>query len=145
MDPEKLSSAKPTSHEMEFIARSSPAIADIAAILISRRQEQHSELVVRITLDVPSFHYYHSVVRKDGEGLCSADDAVRWMDAVDLRHDQIAQVFMDSVQHELLRRGVTPDGYEIRTSLRTNSAALSIRQGLQVRSDSFSRRRPEKS
>jgi len=131
VDPEKLNNAKPTFHEMEYIARSSSAIADIAAMVISRIREHGSTLLVRISLDVPSFHYYHSVVRKFEEGLCTAEDALKWMDAVDLRHDQIFQVFTHSVQHELLRRGVTPAWYEIRTSLRTTSAAISIRQALQ--------------
>jgi hypothetical protein len=133
VDPALLEQSKPTFHEMEYLARSSSAIADVVAMLVARIQEKGSKLCVGITLDVPSFHYYHSVVTKVEQGLCTTEVASRWMDAVDRRHDQVSKVFTQSVQYELLRRGVDALKYDIYTSSRMNSTATSIRQSLDSR------------
>ncbi|KAJ0419630.1 hypothetical protein BJY00DRAFT_313779 [Aspergillus carlsbadensis] len=129
LDADQLTQAKPTLNEMESIARSSSAIADIAAMAISRIREQHSGLRLRINLDIPSWHYYHSAMNKFAHGLCTATEALGWMDAVDRRHDQIGRVFMESVRYELGRRGIRDhSSYEIRISSKGNAAALLIRK-----------------
>jgi hypothetical protein len=133
VDPVLLEKSKPTFHEMEYLARSSSAIADVVAMLVSRVRESRTKLCVGITLDVPSFHYYHSVVTKVEQGSCTPEVALRWMNAVDLRHDQISHVFTRSVQHELQRREVDPIRYTITTSSRTNLTATSIRQALEAK------------
>ena len=125
-----VESLKPTFHEVDFIARSSPAIADIAAMLICRAQNGKSRPHVTINLDVPSFHYYHTAVKQYEEGTCTATEALQWMNAVDLRHDQIGEVFTKAIQHEIQRRGIYFDGYEIRVSPRNNFLARAIRKGL---------------
>lgn len=132
IDVERLAQAKPTFHEADYIARSSSAIADVAAMVMSRIREHRSGQRVNITLDVPSWHYYHSAVTKFAQRRCTATEALVWMDAVDQRHDQIGEAFMHSVQHELGKRGIVHghSGYEIRISSRTTSAALSIRKAL---------------
>jgi hypothetical protein len=131
INPGKLQQAKPTLYEMEYIARSSSAIADIASVLISKsKSEQRFRPHVNITLDIPSFHYYHTVVGKFEQGLCCASEAMNWMEAIDLRHDQIAHVFSCSVRHELHRRGVDYVNCKINVSSRTNSVACSVRQAI---------------
>lgn len=127
----KIMYSKPTIYEMEYIARSSSAIADIASVLIARTRGHRSRPLISIGLDVPSFQYYYSVVDKFDKGLCPARKALEWIDAVDLRHDQIAQVFTNSVEHELRRRGANPDDYRIHASSRSTTVALSIKQALQ--------------
>ncbi len=131
LDAEYLRHAKPTFHEMDYIARSSSAIADVATMAISRNREQRSGSRVSISLDIPSWHYYGLPVANFAQGLCTATEALDWMDSVDQRHDQIGRVFMESVQHEVGKRGIHDhSGYQIQTSSRTNSVAFSIRKAL---------------
>jgi hypothetical protein len=89
LDADRLAQAKPTLNEIDYIARSSPAIADMAAMVIARigEQEAQSGLRLSINLGIPSWHYYHSAVDKFAEGLCAASEALGWMDAVGRRHD----------------------------------------------------------
>ncbi|KFZ17957.1 hypothetical protein V501_01465 [Pseudogymnoascus sp. VKM F-4519 (FW-2642)] len=131
VDPDKITHIKPTINETDYIARSSSAIADIASILTARIREQNSTQLVRIKLDIPSFQYYHWVVDKFEKHLCTGIEALKWMEAVDIWHGQIAKVFTNSVQHQLRRRGVSPDSYEINIPSRITSFALSIREALQ--------------
>ena len=121
----------PTLQEVEHIARSSGAIADLAALFISRVQERRSNVLVTITLDIPSFHYYHSVVEKFRTGLWSTKTALEWMDAVDLRHDQIAMVYTGMVKQELERRGILGN-YEVRTSSTSSPVARLSREALRL-------------
>ncbi|KAJ5780435.1 hypothetical protein N7457_005595 [Penicillium paradoxum] len=131
IDVDQLSHAEPTFHEMDYISRSSTAIADIVAMTISRIQEQRSSRRLAIKLDIPSWHYYHSAVAVFAQGKCSAIEALKWMDAVDRRHDQIGQVFTESVEHELRKRGINDrSSYEIHTSSRTELAALLIKRSM---------------
>ncbi|KAL8654639.1 MAG: hypothetical protein Q9226_003356 [Calogaya cf. arnoldii] len=120
----------PTLQESEHMARSSSAIADLAAMLISRSRERRSEVRISIGLDIPSFHYYHSVIELFERGRCTASTALEWMNAVDLRHDQIAKVYVGLVQYELERRGISSD-YEIHVSPKSNFAARLVRKCLQ--------------
>lgn len=131
VDPDKITHTKPTINETDYIAHSSSAIADIASMFIARIREQNSKQLVSIKLDIPSFQYYHWVVDKFEKQLCTSIEALKWMEAVDIRHYQIAKVFMNSVQHELRQRGVNSDSYEIHIPTRITSFALSIREALQ--------------
>lgn len=138
LDVSKLRYARPTLYEMEYIARSSSAIADVASIIISKAHALEAQgrdgisVPVNISLDVPSFHYYQSIDKKLERGLCTASEALQWIEAVDRRHDQVAAVFATSVRHELRRRGVAPPhGCEIHVSPRANMVASSIRQAVQ--------------
>ena len=137
VDVRKLLYANPTLYEMEYIARSSSAIADVAATIILRstalEQRAHHEfsLPVSITLDVPSFHYYQLIDDKLEQGLCSASEAIAWIEAVEQRYDQVARVFENAVRYELGRRGISPtQDCEIRVSPRTNLVASSIHRAL---------------
>ena len=138
IDVQKLLYPKPTLYEMEFVARSSSTIADTASTIVSRgkafhRQRHHgSGVPVRITLDVPSFHYYQAIDEQIDRGLCTATEALRWMEAIELRYDQIAAVFEKSVRHELHQRGQASSyNCEIRVTPRASLVAASIRQALQ--------------
>ncbi|KAL8853028.1 MAG: hypothetical protein Q9221_002058 [Calogaya cf. arnoldii] len=121
----------PTTSEVEYVARSSTAIADVASMLVLRLRERSPEVKVRISLDVPSFHYYHNVVDMFERGVCTSDEALTWMDLVDSRHDQVAQVFTGLVRHELVRRGVSAVECEINTPPKYNPVSSLIRKALQ--------------
>ncbi|KAJ5170829.1 uncharacterized protein N7500_003612 [Penicillium coprophilum] len=121
----------PTYNELDYIARSSSAIADVAAMNISRAREQGSERRINIKLDIPSWHYFHSVATKFALKQCSNIQALDWMDAVDQRHDQMGQVFVESIKYELEQRGIDSTGYVIDITSRTNPAALLIRTALE--------------
>jgi hypothetical protein len=127
-----LSLAPATIHELEYIARCSSAIADMAVMFISRRGQERSTPTISIGLDIPSWHYHPSVVQAYERGHCSATEALRWMNAVNRRHDQISYVFTSAVRHELRRRGANSSDYEVHTSEKTNLVAAAIRQGLQI-------------
>ncbi|KAI4132184.1 MAG: hypothetical protein LQ338_000850 [Usnochroma carphineum] len=63
-------------------------------------------------------------------GLCASKTALDWMDAVDLRHDQIAEVYTGYVRNELEKRGVLGEGFTIHASSRSNLVARSAREAL---------------
>ena len=128
----QLSCAPATIHELEYIARCSSAIADMVVMFISRRGQEPSTPTISIGLDIPSWHYHPSVVKAYRQGHCTATEALRWMDAVNRRHDQISYVFTSAIQHEIRRRGANSSDYEIYTSDKTNPAAAAIRQCLQT-------------
>jgi hypothetical protein len=130
-DIEKLRQARPTSHEMDYISRSSTAIADIAGVLVSRVHGHGVQVPVRISLDIPSFHYDHSAITTFDDGVCTAEEALHWFEAVDFRRDQIAHVFTTAVRHQLRRRGVDPADYEIRDSSKATPMASLIKAALQ--------------
>lgn len=130
VDPAMLNTG-PTLQEMEYIARSSSTMADVAAMFSTRLQESRSNVVVALRLDIPSFQYYHLVIERFRMRLCSAKTALEWMDAVDLRRDQIAKVYTGMVQHELERRGILRD-YEIYTTSKSNFLARSTREALRL-------------
>jgi hypothetical protein len=132
IDVNQLRNAKPTFHEMDYIARSSTAIADVVATTVSRLQEQRSSRRVFIKLDVPSWHYYHSAVKAFTQEDCNAAQALEWISAVDQRRDQIGQVFMGTIEDELQVRGIRDSSnYEINLSSTNNIAALVIKGALQ--------------
>ncbi|KAL8895237.1 MAG: hypothetical protein Q9192_003761 [Flavoplaca navasiana] len=123
--------AAPTIQELERIARSSTAIADVAAVVALRLRERSSKVKIGIYLDIPSFHYYYGVLERFESGDCTSSNALAWMDAVDMRHDQFAQIYTGLVQSELSRRGVVSvQEYEVRVSSGSNYVSRSIRQSL---------------
>jgi hypothetical protein len=130
VDIEKLRQAQPTFHEMEYISRSSIAIADIVGMLISRFCCQRVEVPVTIGLDIPSFHYYHVAITAFNNGIYTHEEALQWCEAVDIRHDQIAHVFSTAVRHQLQLRGVDPADYKIRISPKVAPMVSSIKADL---------------
>ncbi|ERF71372.1 hypothetical protein EPUS_09296 [Endocarpon pusillum Z07020] len=127
-----LSLAPATINELEYIARWSSTIADMAVMFISRRGKERSGPTISIGLDIPSWHYHPSVVQAYERGHCNATEALRSMDAVNRRHDQISYVFTSAIQHELRKRGANSGDYDIHSSDKTNPVAAAIRQGLQI-------------
>lgn len=97
-----LERAEPTIYELENIARVAPAIADVVASFNTNHGHPRHEL--NTCLDIPSFHYYHTVDERLRDGLCTFPEALRWMDAVEKRHFRISRVFRRYIQHELARR-----------------------------------------
>ncbi|KAF1847420.1 uncharacterized protein K460DRAFT_257641, partial [Cucurbitaria berberidis CBS 394.84] len=132
-DVEILRQARPTFHELEYISRSSTAIADIVGVLVSTSQVQGVQTPVSIGLDVPSFHYYHSAITAFDNGICTAEEALQWCEAVDLRHDQISHVFTAAVHHQLRRRGIEDSKYSIRVSTKATHMAFSLKSALRDR------------
>lgn len=109
--------ADPTLYEMEYIARASQAIADIVALLLAQKESKRAGSsnrhtsnfpTVRITLDIPSFHYYHTVLTFIEKQFCSFDEAIEWFDQVDRRHNQISTVFKATLLDQLHKRGFDP-------------------------------------
>lgn len=105
VDASRLICASPTLYEVEFIARASPVMADITATILDTIKDVDN-ITLQICLDVPNFHYYHSVHSRLEEGTCSLDEALRWMRLVLRRHEQVSQVFRRYLVHQLARRGV---------------------------------------
>ena len=128
---EKLSFAPVTLNELESIVRCSSSLADIVMMLIYRIRNESYIRTINITVDIPSWHYYWSVVAKFEQGNCTASEALQWMDAIDLRHDQISHVFRSAARHELQKRGARAEDVDIQISQKENAAAISIRQSLQ--------------
>ncbi|KAH8696536.1 hypothetical protein BGW36DRAFT_452200 [Talaromyces proteolyticus] len=99
--------SKITLYEVEYLSRAVPVIADLAAALSTNNLYQQIPLNIR--LDIPSFHYYHSLEERLRDGRCSFLEALHWMHAVEKRHHQLSRVFCRLLDHELSRRqGVTP-------------------------------------
>ncbi|KAJ5570098.1 uncharacterized protein N7459_009528 [Penicillium hispanicum] len=114
-DVEKLSRAKPTLYEVEYLARSAPVIADLASILTPDHEQ--STRALSISVDVPSFHYYLSVDEhlRNG-GSCTFTEALQWMAAVEKRHQQISQVFCRYINYKVSRRRGTSRNFDIQVS-----------------------------
>lgn len=107
IDIPRLQSAKVTLYEAEYLARAVPVIADLATVLSENNRYQQTPLSIR--LDIPSFHYYHSLEERLRDGCCTFPEALQWMHAVQKRHHQLSRVFSRLVDHELCRRwGETP-------------------------------------
>jgi hypothetical protein len=110
-------------------------IADVASIIVSKKQDMDLKPSVSpakfcISLDVPKFHYYQSTFGKLDQGLCTASEALRWIDAVDRRHDQIGTVLENSIRHEIHRRGISSVICRVNTSSSSKLLGLSIRESL---------------
>lgn len=69
-------------------------------MFISRSRERDRFSVTKITigLDTPSFQNYHSVLEVFDRGSCTLKKALAWIDAVDLRRDQLAELFTAGIQ-----------------------------------------------
>lgn len=113
LDVEKLRYSRPTLYEVEYIARAAPVIADFAALLdtnvhlIRNSSPFSSGLSLGLCLDVPSFHYYHSLDGRLRNNSCTFAEAIQWMDEVQKRHVRISSVFRNYIVRELARRGST--------------------------------------
>ncbi|KAL8875612.1 MAG: hypothetical protein Q9198_006054, partial [Flavoplaca austrocitrina] len=123
--------AAPTIQELERIARSSTAIADVAAVVVLRLWERSSKVKIGICLDIPSFHYYCGVLERFESDDCISSNAPAWMDAVDMRHDQFTQIYTGLVQTELSQRGVSVKEYHVRVSSGSNYGVSIDRQTLE--------------
>ncbi|OJJ05765.1 hypothetical protein ASPVEDRAFT_32121 [Aspergillus versicolor CBS 583.65] len=132
VDVDLLKNSIPTYNELDYIARASSAIADIAAMTILRACEQGSGQRIEIKLDVPSWHYFHTVATTFASRLCSNTEALQWMDTIDQRHDQIGQTFVEAIRDGLEQRGIRDrTSYGIGITSRTNPAAALIRTAIQ--------------
>jgi hypothetical protein len=102
LDISRLQSAEVTLYEVEYLARAVPVIADLATALSANNQYQPRPLSIR--LDIPSFHYYHSLEERLRDRCCTFPEALQWMHAVEKRHHQLSRVFCRLIDHELSRR-----------------------------------------
>jgi hypothetical protein len=121
-----------TLYELEYIARSAPAIADLAIAsrpAVERADYDDGKQVYQapqICLDVPSFHYYQHVDELLRSGRCGFDEALRSLRAIEKHHQQISHIFRGYLEDELLLRdpsakacliSVTPGGAPILSSM----------------------------
>lgn len=100
---------RPTLYEIESLVRLPNNIADIVSTL-------PAELDATITLDVPRVQYYAFLLDLYAGGRCSREHIKSWLEIIDRRHDQIAEVFERAVQDALQRRGVDRDNVRIELS-----------------------------
>ncbi|KAI0871747.1 hypothetical protein GGS24DRAFT_44392 [Hypoxylon argillaceum] len=137
VDASRLTSSTPTLYEAEYIARTCPVIADMGATIfdtITRARGQNpsvSDITLEIGLDVPNFHYFHSVQSKVQDQACTFPEALRWMQAVIKRHEQVADVFQGYLLHELAQRGMELSRMKIEVSRRGITVAAHILEALE--------------
>ncbi|KAK8032674.1 hypothetical protein PG990_002408 [Apiospora arundinis] len=129
LDVSKLSSQEPTLYELEIIARSSSAIADVASHILGKNPAA-KPIPLEIVLDAPSWHYFQVVHGNLASGHCTPAEALDWLQAVELRCEQVTTVFENSVRHEMGLRGVPAGFYHILTAPGTAGVGTSIRQAL---------------
>lgn len=123
-----LSYPKPTIYEIEFIARAAPAIADLACTLLARNKDCGLSTPVSINLDIPTWHYYKAIGSNLDQGLCTADDALLYVKAIERRHDQVSAVFETAIRYACSVRGFANP--VINTSSRFNSVSACIKSAL---------------
>lgn len=122
-----------TLYELDYIARSVPAIAYLAiafghvAASADRDDREIVHLPSHIYLDIPSFHYHQPIDDHLRSGRCGFDKVRQWLRAIETHHDQISHVFRGHLSHELQRRepsakacsiSVTPGGERVLASIR---------------------------
>ncbi|KAI1864631.1 hypothetical protein JX265_008355 [Neoarthrinium moseri] len=129
LDISKLYYPRPTLYEMEVIARSASVIADIAAQMLAR-DAVSKKVSFQIVLDLPSWHYYQIVHDSFVAGQCSSAEALDWLQALELRCEQMAVVFGNAVRHEIDERGVGSGSYEILVAPGTASVGSTIQSSL---------------
>lgn len=100
---------RPTLYEIESLVRLPITIANIVSTL-------PITLDVTITLDVPRTQYYALQLDLYARGLCSGEYVNSWLDTIDRRHDQVAEVFEKAVRDTLERRGVDRKNLKIELS-----------------------------
>ncbi|KAI1313245.1 hypothetical protein F5Y03DRAFT_338507 [Xylaria venustula] len=137
VDASRLICPTPTLYEVEYIARACPVIADMATTILdttTRARGQNpsvGEITLQVGLDVPSFHYFHSVQSKVQDGACTFPEALRWMNLVIQRHHQIAEVFHGYLLHQLTQRGVEASQIKVEISKRGITVAAHILEALE--------------
>ena len=122
-----------TLYELEYIARSAPAIADLAmasrpaAERTGHNNKDKAYQPSQICLDIPSFHYYQTIDDLLRSGRCGFAEALHWLRAIETHHQQISHIFRGYLHVELLRRdpslkscfiSVTPGGEQILSTIR---------------------------
>jgi hypothetical protein len=105
LDTRKLLEMQPTLYEVERIAGSSSAIADIAALIFSK-YDGKCHVPLNIILDLPTWHYYQSIEGRLQHRGYKPSEVMDWFEAIMLRSQQLAGVLKSAVLHELERRGV---------------------------------------
>ncbi|KAI0197713.1 hypothetical protein F4808DRAFT_437891 [Astrocystis sublimbata] len=137
VDASRFMSSAPTFYEVEYIARACPVIADMGATIFDttkRARELNNgagDIALQIGLDVPTFHYFHSVQSKVQDKACTFPEALRWMQIVIKRHEQIAEVFQGYLLHQLAQRGLGPSQMQIQVSKRGITVAAHILEALE--------------
>ncbi|KAJ2985517.1 hypothetical protein NUW58_g5484 [Xylaria curta] len=137
VDASRLISSMPTLYEVEYIARACPVIADMGATIfdtITRARGPNpsvGDITLEVGLDVPNFHYFHSVQSKVQDQTCTFPEALRWMQAVIKRHEQIAELFQGYLLHQLAQRGVESSQMKIEVSRRGIPVAAHILEALE--------------
>lgn len=116
-------SQRPTLYEIESLVRLPIAIANIVSTL-------PTTLDVIITLDVPRTQYYAFPLDLYARGLCSREYVNSWLDIIDRRHDQVAEVFEKAVRDALERRDVNRKNLKIEISAGLEKIVPYIREAI---------------
>lgn len=83
IDLTALNCLEPTTYEIEYIARAAPAIADLACTILLNNKAANITTSLSINFDIPNWHYYRAVEEKLGNRLCTANDALLNLKAVE--------------------------------------------------------------
>lgn len=135
LDLRELRTVGPTLYELEYIARSGTAIADLASLVYGGQKDcdasdAPSRATLRLCLDVPSFHYYQSVHNLLCTRACTYSDALEWLTVMERRHQQISYVYRGYIRHELSRRSFSGKVCNFDVSPGTHLVCRTIRQCL---------------
>lgn len=110
----------PTMYELEIITRISAAIAD--TIALTQRRCLPSDTLIQVNIDIPDFEYYWTACELGGRGLVSLDYVRRWISAIDLRREQLADIMTWMIRAAAIARGLDID--RITISLTPGTASL---------------------
>ncbi|KAI4648540.1 uncharacterized protein J4E78_008603 [Alternaria triticimaculans] len=128
-----------TLYELEYIARSAPAIADLAiASRPAAERTTHSNgdttcQPSQICLDIPSFHYYQTIDDLLRSGRCTFAEALHWLYVIEQHHHQISHIFRGYLHVELMRRDPSIKAYAISVTPGGERILSSIRKSLMMR------------
>jgi hypothetical protein len=80
---------------------------------------------------VPSWHYYQAIHEHLVQGLCTAKEALRWLEAIKFRSHQISAVFQSAVGYDLSKRGVSRSHRDdLHVSSKSSAVGDSIHEAL---------------
>ena len=81
-----------------------------------------------INLDIPTWHYYNAIDSNLEQGICTAADALLYVEMIEKRRDQVSAVFATAVRYACSVRGYANP--VINTSSRINPVSACIKSAL---------------
>lgn len=130
VDAAILERANHTPYEIDFISRGTSALADFIAALLLTFQAEEIYIPIHVSVDLPSSHYYGYIAQYVQDERCSIAEAIRWLGAVERRHSQIAEVFEESLRHQLKLRGIGNESFTFSVSSTNNLLSVATYEAL---------------